>query len=81
MDPTNLINDVLQLVPVQYAAYLPYVFTVCGLLTATVMKAPADTSPMWYRGLYSMVNALALNIGYAKNASVLQQILDRTVTK
>ena len=36
---------------------------------------------MWYRGLYSVVNALALNIGYAKNASVLQQILDRTVTK
>jgi len=49
--------------------YLPYITTAVTVAAAvaTVLPAPSATSPAWYRGAYSVVNWVALNLGRAKN--------------
>ena len=66
MDPTSA-AVLLALIPKEYLAYVTGAVAVCGVL-ATMLRAPGDTSPQWYRVVYRTVNSVALNFGHAKNA-------------
>jgi len=69
MDPTSA-AALLAMIPREYLAYVTGAVAVCGVL-ATMLRAPVDTSPQWYRVVYKGVNFVALNFGHARNSATV----------
>ena len=60
------------------AVIISVIITACAIISA-FLKAPTESSGAMYRGFYTIVNMLAVNVFRAKNAnSTEQEILRRT---
>ena len=55
----------------QMGNYGELVLAIVGLCAAVaaLLPAPKDTDGKWYRGLYKVLNLLAVNFGHARNAT------------
>ena len=54
-----------------YAGLVLSIMGVCAAI-ATLLPAPAEDSNIVYKGLYKVLNFIAMNIGKAKNADDAQ---------
>ena len=68
-------NDIATLfVSLGYGAYVPVWLSIVGVFAAvaTQMSPPTAASGRPYRALYRVVNLMAMNVGYARNANAPQ---------
>ena len=63
-----------------WAAAAAFIVALCALL-CTVIPAPSENSNVVWRFLYSIINALACNVGKAANFDVVASKLNKEIAE
>ena len=73
---SQLISLLMPYLPESWGGWITLVVTVCAVLDAVIPRPKAGANPVW-RITYAIMNALGCNVGRAKNASAMNDVLGK----